>query len=290
LEIFRERGPARETQKSLAGGSLSKIDKSSRNMAAFFDVDGVLVPEPSLEMRLFRSLRARRILGLRNYFCWLAESLRLVSQGPQRILHANKAYLRGIAASAIASAAFLESSDVLFEEAIERVTWHAQQGHRVVLVTGTLEPLALQVATRLRAALRRRGVDAVVHVCATRLAEQNGRWSGRIEGEAVFGKEKARMIEKLAADLQLDLAECFAYGDGANDRWMLALVGHAFAVNASDKLLRIARLSGWPVIHWSAAVSRDRQNTRDYSEQTERARPGKPARNPVAPALPEIPR
>jgi HAD superfamily hydrolase (TIGR01490 family) len=270
---------------------MSEIDRSDRNIAAFFDVDGVLVSQPSLEMRLFRSLRERRMLGLRNYFCWLAESLRLVFQGPQQILHANKAYLRGIAAAnAIASAGLLEDSDVLFEEAIERVTWHAQQGHRIVLVTGTLEPLALQVATRLRAALRQRSLDTPVHVCATRLAEQNGRWSGRIEGEAVFGKEKSRMIERLAADLQLDLAECFAYGDSANDRWMLALVGHAFAVNPSDKLLRIARLSGWPVIHWSAAVSRDRQNTRDYSEQAERARLGKPARNPVAAALPEIPR
>jgi HAD superfamily hydrolase (TIGR01490 family) len=269
---------------------LSKIDKSARNIAAFFDVDGVLVPRPSLEMRLFRSLRERRILELRNYFYWLAESLRLVSQGPQRILHANKAYLRGIvAANAIASAGFLENSDVLFEEAIKRVTRHAQQGHRIVLVTGTLEPLALQIAAILRSALRTASVDTAVHVCATRLTEEAGRWSGRIEGEAVFGKEKARMIEKLAADLQLDLAECFAYGDSASDRWMLALVGHAFAVNPSDKLLRIARLSGWPVIHWSAAVSRDRQNTPDYSEQAERARPGKPARNPVAPALPEIP-
>ena len=270
---------------------MSEIDRSARNIAAFFDVDGVLVSRPSLEMRLFRSLRERRILGLRNYFYWLAESLRLVFQGPQQILHANKAYLRGIAAAnAIASAAFLESSDVLFTEAIERVTWHAREGHRIVLVTGTLEPLALHVAAILRSALRRASVDAAVHVCATRLAEQNGRWSGRIEGEAVFGKEKSRTIERLAASLRLNLAECFAYGDSANDRWMLALVGHAFAVNPNDKLLRIARLSGWPVIHWSAAVSRDQQNTRDYSEQAERARPGKAARNPVARALPEIPR
>ena len=269
---------------------MSEIDKSARNIAAFFDVDGVLLPQPSLETRLFRSLRERRILGLRNYFYWLAESLRLVFQGPQRILHANKAYLRGIAAAdAIASARFVEKSDLFFEEAIERVTWHAQQGHRIVLVTGTLEPLALQVAAVLRSALRKVSVDAVVHVCATRLAEQNGRWSGRIEGEAVFGKEKARVIQGLAARLRLNLAGCFAYGDSANDRWMLALVGHAFAVNPNDELLRIARLSGWPVIHWSAAVSRGGQNTRNHSERAERARPGKPSRNPIAPAVPEIP-
>lgn len=269
---------------------MSEMNQSAKNIAAFFDVDGVLTPQPSLETRFFRSLRDRRLLGLRNYLYWLAESLRLVHQRPQRILHANKAYLRGIAAAnATASAAFLENSEILFDEAIERASWHARQGHRIALVTGTLEPLALQIAAILRAALRRRNLDAAIHVCATRLVQQNGRWSGRIEGEAVFGKAKARMIKKLAAEYQLILAECFAYGDSANDRWMLAQVGHGFAVNPSDKLLRIARMSGWPVIHWSAAVSRDWQNTRNYSDQAERARFGKPARNPVVRALPEIP-
>lgn len=271
---------------------MSGKDARPESIAAFFDVDGVLLPKPSLELRFARSLRKHGFLGPRNYLYWFARSARLASRGMRQVLHGNKAYLRGIAqAHALASAEWLRDADdsLLFDEAIERATWHARQGHRIALITGTIEPLALRVAEVLRAALRRNGGDTAVHVHATKLAEKDSHWSGEIAGKAMFGEEKARMVEQLAAEWRLDLAECFAYGDGANDRWMLARVGYPAAVNPSGKLLRIAGLSGWPVIHWTETASRAQANTRHYSGRPQQAGVQRVARNSAAVGLPEIP-
>ena len=139
---------------------------------------------------------------------------------------------------------------LFFPEAMERVAWHAQCGHAIVLVSGTLAPLAKEVAIALAARLAVRGIAASIGVCATRLEEANGKWTGRIVGEAMFGEAKARAVRRLAAEEGFELAGCYAYGDGASDRWLLDAVGKPAAVNPSEDLARIARRRDWPVLWW----------------------------------------
>src|SRR5713226_6762420 len=85
-----------------------------------------------------------------------------------------------------------------FAQAIERVAWHARQGHQIVLLSGTLEPLALGVARALEDDLAARGITATIRVLATRLEERDGKWTGKISGEAMFGEAKARAAKRLA--------------------------------------------------------------------------------------------
>jgi len=138
-----------------------------------------------------------------------------------------------------------------FANAVERVVWHAKRGHVIVLVSGTLEPLAKAAARELDARLAARGVEAKVRVCATKLEEICGRWTGRILGEAMFAETKARAVHALAQEMKLDLAQCHAYGDSASDEAMLASVGNPAAVNPSAKLARVAVGRGWPMVRWS---------------------------------------
>jgi phosphoserine phosphatase len=137
-----------------------------------------------------------------------------------------------------------------FPKAEERVAWHAKQGHAIVLVSGTLEPLASAAALALVLRLAVNGITSSVGVCATRLAEAGGMWTGRVLGEAMFGEAKARAVKKLAGEMPLDLSRSYAYGDGANDRWLLAAVGKPAAVNPSRRLACIAQERGWPILHW----------------------------------------
>jgi phosphoserine phosphatase len=120
-----------------------------------------------------------------------------------------------------------------------------------VLVSGTLEPLASAAALVLVLRLAVNGITSSIGVCATRLEEADGMWTGPVLGEAMFGEAKARAVKKLAEEMRFDLSRCYAYGDGANDRWLLAAVGKPAAVNPSRKLARIAREQGWPVLHWT---------------------------------------
>jgi HAD superfamily phosphoserine phosphatase-like hydrolase len=252
----------------------SPVAESGR-VAAFFDLDGTISMLPSLERRFFRILRYRREIPAKNYFLWLREALRLMPNGISAILQANKMYLWGVQifderghgdgnvsswhkdghrAKGQASAPPRRNPRLpvptFFVPAIERVAWHAKQGHAIVLLSGTLEPLAQQASRAIEAALAAQGIEIVIHVCATRLEEINGRWTGRILGQAMFGEAKARAVKRIAGEIQIDLARCYAYGDSANDRWLLAAVGWPAAVNASRELARLAKLQGWPILRW----------------------------------------
>lgn len=246
-----------------------KVKEKDGGVAAFFDLDGTLISLPSQEMRFFSLLRYRRVVGIRNYLAWIAESLRLIPRGINQILYANKMYLRGVRADSgtdIPVCLFpVEKAGETgksrrqarmpvppFPEAMERVVWHAERGHLLVIVSGTLENLAERTARAMENELEARGLKGEIRVCATRLEAKNGTWTGKIVGEAMFGEAKARAIRRIAAEAALDLSRCFAYGDSANDKWMLEAVGKPAAVNPSNDLMRIARRNDWAVLQWGA--------------------------------------
>jgi len=249
---------------------------------------------PSLERQLFRMLRYRREIPMKNYFVWLREALKLLPRGIRCVMHANKMYLRGVhsfdqrgvenrtdsyehqnghfwrrkASQGEGQVSLPPNCNPrwpvsrFFEDGVERVTWHAMQGHAIVIVSGTLEPLADAAARTLEAELAARGIAAGIRVCAKKLEENHGRWTGRILGEAMFGKAKARAIFALAEEMSLDLSQSWAYGDSAQDRWMLAAVRNPVAVNPTPKLARIARKQGWPVLRMINRLQRIREPLR----------------------------
>jgi len=254
---------------------VNEVKDASGGVAAFFDLDGTLVAPPSLERRLFRLLRYRRAIPAKNYFLWLKEAMRLMPHGINAILQADKMYLRGVQiidergegdgsvsswhkdghqAGGQASAPPRRNPRLpvptFFAQAIERVSWHAKQGHEIVLLSGTLEPLAREAAGTVEAKLAARGIAVTIRAIATRLEERDGRWTGRVLGEAMFGEAKARAAKRLAEEIRLDLRRCYAYGDSLNDRWLMEVVGRPAEVNPSKDLVRIARTRGWPILSW----------------------------------------
>jgi HAD superfamily hydrolase (TIGR01490 family) len=241
---------------------VEEVEEKSAGVAAFFDMDGTLVCLPSLEKRFFSMLRYRKLIGIWNYVLWIAEMARLVPRGINQVMHGNKMYLRGISVGEKDSL----KARSFYPEAIERVAWHAERGHLIVIVSGTLEFLAERAARVLEAELGAGGLACTIRTCATRLDEKNKTWTGRIVGEAMFGEAKARAIRRIAATEDLDLQRCFAYGDSASDKWMLEAVGKPVAVNPSNDLGRIARRNDWMVLRW------DKQKTfTRRAQRTQRA-------------------
>jgi len=226
---------------------MSTASSNPNRVGTFFDVDGTLVPEPSLERRFFERLRWNGAIPLANYLRWSMEALRLRPKGIACLAHGNKFYLRGVRTDQVFQ---LLESILFYEEGIERVTWHARQGHEVVLVSGTLEPLAQMVATALECELEARGVECRVQVCATRMEEDHGRWTGRVIGDAMHGEAKVRAIARLAQEHRFDLNLSHAYGNTLVDRPMLSMVGRAHAVNPGKEMATLANLFDWPVWHW----------------------------------------
>ena len=226
---------------------MSGAGEQERRAGAFFDIDGTLVPEPSLERRLFRELRRAGAISWTNYARWGMEAVRLLPRGLTAIAHGNKSYLHGLREEQILEAA---EPIAFFEEGVARVEWHARRGHEIVLVSGMVKPLARMVAMALECELEARGVEREVLVSVTRLEERDGIFSGRVVGEANYGEAKRRAMEVVARAMQINLRESHAYGNTLLDRPMLDAVGHGHAVNPGRELADTANLRDWAIWHW----------------------------------------
>ena len=115
---------------------------------------------------------------------------------------------------------------------------HRAKGHTLILASsGT----SLQLEAISKAA----GVD---HVIATQLQTRDGQYTGAVAGEAPWGPHKAAQVATMAAELDVDLTQSFAYSDGDEDVPLLASVGNPTAVNPRSRMRREAHAQGWPIL------------------------------------------
>lgn len=221
---------------------------------AFFDVDGTLLPHPSLERRLFWLFSRRGKIPASSCLRWITQAVRLGPWNFQTMAQSNKTYLRGVPVSALEDSTSLLPE--FFPAAIQRVWWHVLRGDTIVLLTGTLAPLANNVKLVLERELRWRGMEVNLHVYATQLEVKNARCTGNVLDAPMFGEQKASALTEFARALDVALIDCFAYGDQHADRWMLAAAGKPFAVNPTPTLRRLARHQGWGILNWTPCPSR----------------------------------
>jgi len=217
-------------------------------VGAFFDIDGTLLRPPSLEWRFTGYLLARDEIGNADVARWLVGFAKNVLCDPRAATLGNKRHLAGLGESLADDWAnsLADNAPEFFAGGIERVAWHVAQGHRVILVSGTLEPLALALATYL---------PGPAEVCATVLEACDGRWTGRLRGEHMSGAAKARAVRSVAARLGLSLWNSYAYGNAITDLPMLDSVGRRVAVNPSPRMRRIALSEGWQSCDWTELIA-----------------------------------
>lgn len=239
---------------------------SSPSIAAFFDLDGTLLPPPSLEWRFISYLLWHDHLGTINILRWLARAGLSLQRGPRQAFEANKQYVAGLAESLVedwtksfGAGESNPSALIFFGEGLNCVRWHQSQNHRVFLVSGTLAPLANYAAKHLPGTVQVIATELAACAVAAESEEVNvGRknlhppiWTGQVSGEHMVGLAKSRALQRMAARHELDLARCYAYGNSWADRAMLETVGFPAAVNPSNALARLAKKRGWPVSRWS---------------------------------------
>jgi phosphatidylglycerophosphatase C len=104
-------------------------------------------------------------------------------------------------------------------EALERATWHREQGHELVIVSASLS-LYLEPIARLLGFDAALGTDMAVG--------SDGRLTGELSSPNVRHEEKVRRLESwLGTDQAIEL---WAYGDSGGDRELLARADHPVRV------------------------------------------------------------
>jgi len=101
-------------------------------------------------------------------------------------------------------------------EAWQRVRWHQEQGHHLVVLSASLEAYLLPWGAKT-------GFDQVI---STRLEVQSGIVTGRILGLNCYGAEKVERLKAYLGDLS---GYClYAYGDSLGDRELLNIATYPY--------------------------------------------------------------
>ncbi len=214
--------------------------------AAFFDVDNTILRGSSLFF-LGRGMYQRGFFTKREISAFVLANLRYRLTGKE-----NK---EEIAKIQNAACEFICGHDVkeietigleIYDEFVSPALWHGtieiaqdhlDKGEEVWLVTATPVDMANLIAKRL----------GFTGALGTKAEVIDGKYSGKMIGALLHGKEKAVAIRALAESNGIDLASSYAYSDSHHDIPLLTAVGHPRAINP-DALLQIRAIrDNWPI-------------------------------------------
>jgi len=105
---------------------------------------------------------------------------------------------------------------LLRTEALQRVRWHQEQHHHLVILSASLEAYLWPLGENM-------GFDQVI---STQLEVQSGIVTGRILGKNCYGKEKVERLKAYLGDLS-DYC-LYAYGDSLGDRELLNVATYPY--------------------------------------------------------------
>ena len=194
--------------------------------AAFFDMDLTLLRVNS-GSRWVKYLRRRGEIGLpmllRSGFWLLQYRLSLLNM--EAVAATLAADMAGDAEDEmrVKVSEFYQSEirDTISPLAREALEQHRDEGDSIVLLTSATPYVAEPLAAEL----------AIPHVLCTRLAVENGRFSGSLLPPTCYGVGKVHHAERFAEAHGIDLAQSSFYTDSYSDLPMLQRVGRPVVVN-----------------------------------------------------------
>ena len=107
-------------------------------------------------------------------------------------------------------------SPALIQGTIEIAKKHLNEGTEVWLVTAAPEDMAKLIADRL-------GFTGAI---GTKVAIEDGKYLGSLNGKILHGVEKARAVRELAAERGFSLTNCHAYSDSRSEEHTSELQSH----------------------------------------------------------------
>lgn len=222
-------------------------------IAAIFDLDGTLT-DGHVWKGLAHYCRTFKVNRWRSYLffvthagLWLLFRLCLLPRNSfySQWITGTATLLKGITKpKAIEVFYWVTSKEIMAKtkpQVLERLSFHLEKQHEVIIVSSGFNDLLRQVGKRLE----------VPHTIGTDLEVKESRYTGKILGRACFGQEKVTLLQRyLKHQLTepIDLSQSYAYGDDLQDVAILELVGHPVVVEPGRKLNKIANQRNWEIL------------------------------------------
>lgn len=207
------------------------------NCAAFFDIDGTLYRE-GLIAEIFKKLVKYEIIEPEKWY----NDVRIEYQKWDKRQGNYDNYLLKMADIYIEAVKGLHKSQVDFiaKKVVEqkgdrvytftrdRIKWHKEKGHKVITISGS--PLEL-----VREMSLKHGFDD--YCGAVYLLDDEDLYTGSVipMWDSI---SKSKAIESFVNKYDLNLNECYSYGDTAGDFSMMKMVGYPICVNPTRELLK----------------------------------------------------
>ena len=218
---------------------------------AIFDLDGTLYTG-HITQGIARHHRLHRVKRLQFYVffathiaAWPLKLLGLVPEGTMRRLWISHVgwTIRGWtpeeAAPAFAWIAEHYVVPLVLPDVMARLRDHQAQGHRVIIVSGTMAPLLAEIGRQL-------GVEGTV---GTPLVLLGGRYTGASEVPACQGAGKVtRLLQFLRQEGDTAWDSTYAYADSYTDLPLLEWASHPVAVYPDPKLAAHAQDQRWEIL------------------------------------------
>jgi len=122
---------------------------------------------------------------------------------------------------------------------LSRVRFHKNEGHLLVLISGSVRYLLEPVIKDLE-------FDYLL--CTDLEVGPDGLMTGKPKGLVCVDHNKKKLTLKLAQNIGLDLANSYAYGNHHSDLPLLEIVGHPHVVEPTQILKKVARQRSWPIL------------------------------------------
>lgn len=205
-------------------------------IGAFFDIDGTLYRD-SLMIEHFKKLVKYEVI---DPVLWFGHVEKTYNMWKKRRGNYED-YMEELAEIYIDSIKNLNKNDTAFitKQVIDlkwesvyqftrdRIDYHIKEGHHIFFISGSPDYLVEGMAKKY---------NATECIGTKYLTDESGNFTGEII-RMWDAESKSNAISMLTEKYQLDLDECYAYGDTNGDYSMLTSVGSGFAINPTKELL-----------------------------------------------------
>ncbi|MGB0916930.1 MAG: HAD-IB family hydrolase [Flavobacteriales bacterium] len=191
---------------------------SEKNALALFDFDGTISNKDSF-VKFMKFTHGKPVfvfkmaMGFLTFFGW---KIGLVKSHYTKV-KALRSFYKGWTEAQMDDArkrfTFEVIPKILFPKALERIAWHKEQGHRIIVVTASCGAWLKDWTSQMD-----------LEIICTEMELKNGVYTGELSKPNCRGKEKVNRVKQhLSLD---DYSEVYAYGNDHGDNQMLAIADH----------------------------------------------------------------
>ncbi|MFA6295138.1 MAG: HAD-IB family hydrolase [Candidatus Paceibacterota bacterium] len=221
------------------------MNQNSLTKIAVIDIDGTLI-DGQIQQKLINFLYRKKELNL--WFMlylniwFILYKLRLVSD-MKKFFEYGLSYLKGKTLTSI-DLIILEyinkdlKSDI-YSKSFELVDDLKKSGYKLLILSTAVDAVISKVAKLFN-------IDD--YIC-TKLEIKDGKYTGKIDGEIVYGKNKVRFLKEYFDSNTYLLKNAIAYADHESDIPMLKTVNKAYIVNPNVYMKHVAQKEGIGIIN-----------------------------------------